>query len=215
MSYQEALEDHIHIGKDQHGFNMYYPECHICGEPVPNWGYRRDLKYTCPKCRSLLVSKKAATENFISAGSKRRKLDAAIKRISKVASIEKYKRAYDVVQKHIDRPGWFQSTEEIMTALELIRRGLKIRHQVKVLNYSVDFVIPEYKVALEIDGKPFHSKEYADKQRNRDDVIIWKLGEGWEIIHIDTDNINTNVTRLVPAIKAVLKFRKKTSLKFP
>ena len=81
-----------------------------------------------------------------------------------------------------------------------------------IFNYSIDFVIPEYKVALEIDGRPFHGKDHADKQRKRDEVIIWKLGEDWEIIHIDTDNINANVTKLVPAIKAVLKSRKKTSL---
>ena len=212
MSYQEALEDNIRIGKDKCGFEVYYPECHICGVPVATWAYKKGMKITCPKCRRFFSEIRKVGNNFLATEKKVRKLEAAIKRISKVATIEKYQRAYDVIKKHLDRPGWFQSTEEIMTALELVRKGLKIRHQVKIFNYSVDFVIPEYKVALEIDGRPFHGADYADKQRKRDEVIVWKLGEGWEIIHIDTDNINANVTKLVPAIKAVLKSRKKTSL---
>ena len=212
MSYQEALEDNISIGKDKYGFEVYYPECHICGAPVTTWTYKKGMKITCPKCRSFFSAVRKAGNNFLATEKKGRKLEEAIKRISKVAPIEKYQRAYDVIKRNIDRPGWFQSTEEIMTALELVRKGLKIRHQVKIFNYSIDFVIPEYKVALEIDGRPFHGKDHADKQRKRDEVIIWKLSEDWEIIHIDTDNINANVTKLVPAIKAVLKSRKKTSL---
>jgi very-short-patch-repair endonuclease len=29
-------------------------------------------------------------------------------------------------------------------------------------------------------------------------VIKWKLGDDWEVIRINTDNINTNITKLIP-----------------
>lgn len=60
---------------------------------------------------------------------------------------------------------------------------------------------------LEIDGRPFHTKDKEKAQTLRDEVIADKLGEGWNVIRIDTENINTNVTKLVPAIKRILKYR--------
>lgn len=96
-----------------------------------------------------------------------------------------------------------------MVAMELIRKGVKAHHQVKVYNYSVDFVLPDLKVALEIDGKLYHGKDKEKYSEERDMLICDKLGEGWEIIHIDTDNINRNVTKLMVAINAVLRRRKK------
>ena len=49
-------------------------------------------------------------------------------------------------------------------------------------------------------------KEYEEL---RDETIRNKLGDGWEVIHIDTENINMNITRLMPAIRAVLKRRQR------
>ena len=72
-------------------------------------------------------------------------------------------------------------------------------------NYVVDFVLPEMKVILEIDGKLYHGKEKKQYETIRDELICEKFGEEWELIRIDTENINTNVTRLLPAINAVLR----------
>ena len=96
-----------------------------------------------------------------------------------------------------------------MVALELIRLKIKAHHQVKIYNYRIDFILPDYKVALEIDGKLFHGKEKKEYEELRDETIRNKLGDGWEVIHIDTENINMNITRLMPAIRAVLKRRQR------
>ena len=93
--------------------------------------------------------------------------------------------------------------------MELIRRKDKAHHQVKVYNYVVDFVLPEMKVILEIDGKLYHGKEKKQYETIRDELICEKFGEEWELIRIDTENINTNVTRLLSAINAVLRRRKR------
>jgi len=208
MGWHEAVEDGITIVKDQRGSNCYYPPCHICDTPVYSWSYIRGAKYTCKDCRAELVRQEREEGSAISTDKKQIKLQNAMKRISKVADISHYSDAAHLVEESLNRTGWYQSTEEIMVALELIRRGIKAFHQVKIFDYSVDFILPEMKVALEIDGKIYHGKDRQKYESIRDEVITSKLGEGWEIIRITTDNINKNVTKLVPGINAVLKRRR-------
>ena len=203
MAHFEAVEDNIPM-ETHNGHRWYYPPCRICGMPVPSWAYRRNVQYTCPECKRYLVEAKI---NRDSVDRKTAKFKEAVKRISKVTDISRYETAIMTVKKSLDKKGWFQSTEEIMVAIELVKRGYKVHHQVKIYEYSVDFVIPELKVALEIDGRVFHGKDKKARESIRDEVIREKLGDGWELIRIDTDNINTNITKLIPAIKAVRKSR--------
>lgn len=208
MGWHEAIEDGITIGKDGRDSNCYYPPCHICATPVYSWTYSRGVKYTCKDCRAELVRQAREEGEVISTDKKQMKLQNAIKRISKITGIEHYKDAIRLVEESLNKTGWYQSTEEIMVALELIRRNVKAFHQVKIFDYSVDFILPEMKVALEIDGKIYHGKDRQKYESIRDEVITNKLGEGWEMIRITTDNINKNVTKLIPGINAVLKSRK-------
>lgn len=213
MSWREANEDGIPIIKDKMSFNGYYPPCHICGTPVYSWSYIRGVSYTCPECRKELIRQEREEKQRLGVPEKSDKLDTAVKRISKHANIPDYENAICKVKKCLSRPGWFQSTEEIMTALELLRNGIKVYHQVRVFDYFVDFILPELKVALEIDGSIYHGKDRYAQQVLRDDVIKNKLGDDWEVIHISTDDINKNVTRLLPAIRGVVNYRKKKILK--
>ena len=163
----------------------------------------------CQECRRELVILEHQTRIDDDRDKKLKKLKTAIKRISDKTDIKLYQNAIEWVEKNLYKSGWFQSTEEIMTALELIRRNVKSHHQVRVYDYFVDFVLPDYKVILEIDGKLFHGKDREERERIRDEVVADKFGEDWEVIHIDTENINMNITKLIPAIKAVLKKRHK------
>jgi len=205
MSWHEANEDGIPIVKGKESFTGYYPPCHICGTPVYSWSYIRGTAYTCPECKKELVRQELAQKKEVG---KSAKLDEAIRRISKHSDIGAYDKAIKSVKKCLDHPGWFQSTEEIMTALELVRNGYKVHHQVRVFDYTIDFVLPELKIALEIDGPIYHGKDKQESQNLRDDIITSKLGDGWQMVRISTDNINKNITRLIPAIKSLLKYRR-------
>jgi len=209
MSYYDALEDKIPIDRDNNGFTRYYPPCHVCSGSAYSWRYIRGTQYVCQECRQLMVAKTSEKKENPTHDKRERRLKQAIKRISKVTLIKPYEKAIRCVEKYLDKPGWFQSTEEIMVALELVRHGIHVHHQVRIFEYSVDFVLPEYKVALEVDGAIFHGKEKLRHQQLRDEAIIWKLGCEWEVIRISTDNINTNITKLVPAIQAVIDKRAK------
>lgn len=207
MSYHEALADGIPI--EMHGgYNWYYPPCHICGSPVPSWNYLRNAKYACRDCKEILVEMHHREMSQESSDKKEKRLSMAIKQISKVADISEYEAAIKKVSEDLHNPGWFQSKEEVMVAIELFKNGVEAQHQVKIYDYSVDFVLPEYKVALEIDGAIFHGKDKEEREILRDELIVSKLGDGWEVIRIQTDNINTNVTKLLPAIRAVKKYRR-------
>ncbi|MBT3273405.1 MAG: DUF559 domain-containing protein [Spirochaetales bacterium] len=207
MSWHEALEDGIPVVKDRLESDGYYPPCRICGSPVYSWSYIRGTRYTCSDCRTEMVRQTREEGNAVDTDKKQKKLENAVKRISKVTDIAPYDDAIRLVKQNINKRGWYQSTEEIMVALELIRRGVTAHHQVRIFEYCVDFILPEMKVALEIDGKIYHGKDKLEYQSIRDEAIIYKLGEGWEMIRISTDNINKNVTKLIPGIKAVLSRR--------
>lgn len=206
MSYFEALEDDVPIRKDAMGYNAYYPPCKYCGAPVYALSYLRDKTYACKDCRTLAVEQQKQENNEAAYTLKEKKLRVAIRRISKVARIEDYSAAIAVIEKQLSHAGWFQSSEEIMVALELLKCGVKVHHQVRVFDYRVDFVLPELRVLLEIDGPIFHGKERQKQREVRDAVLNHKF-PGWEIIHISTENICINVTRLLPAIRTVLRRR--------
>lgn len=208
MSYHEAIADGIPIRVDRAGFDQYCPPCRLCGSPVPSWSYISGTQYTCRKCREIMVIENVKKETETSSDKQCARLERAIKRISKVSNIEPYSEGIAWIKGQLGRKGYFQSTEEVMVALELIRRGITACHQVAVHNYKVDFVIADLKVALEIDGAIYHGKDRIKREQQRDEVIVYKLGEGWELIRISTDNINKNITKLIPAIKAILAKRK-------
>ncbi len=215
MSYQEAIEDGIPVKKGgAYSQRGYYPPCHYCGQPIFSWAYQRGVRYTCPDCRKEVIRQKRDDMSENAMNKKLKKLTHAVKRVSGVTDINPYEKAIEYISNHLDRPGWFQSTEEIMVAMELIRRGVKAYHQVKVYDYRVDFVLADMKVILEIDGPIYHGKDKERYQQIRDDAIRRKFGEHWEVIRIKTDCINMNITKLLPAIKAVLKKRKKNAHQF-
>jgi len=209
MSYYEAKEDGIPITKAANGMTLYYPPCRFCGKPVQSWSYIRDHRYACPECRKEAVAQERAEKEGAILSKKEKKLEMAIKRISKMTDIEAYTDAITQVRNSIDQQGWYQSTEEIMVALELLRCHVVAHRQVKVFEYTVDFVLPDLKVVLEIDGNPFHRSERRKYEETRDDVIGYKFGSDWDVIHIKTDVLNMNITKLLPAIRAIKANRKK------
>ena len=208
MSYKEALRDMIPVTKTKE-YYIYHPSCHICGESVSVLAYRPNLRYTCNTCKMIMIDKRLE-EDSKALEEKRKRLKRAIKRISRVAQIADYKKAIEIIKKYMDRKGWFQSTEEIMAALELVKNNYRIHHQVKVGIYHVDFVIKSLEVVLEIDGILYHPKDLKSRNKSmrRDEFIKYKFGNDWEVIHIDDVCINTDITKLSTAIDEVLKKRK-------
>ena len=88
-----------------------------------------------------------------------------IKRIEKVTSLAPYTKAIEKVKSKLHTNGYFDSTEEIMVAIELFKNGVWFYHQKKVGRYRLDFVLPNEKIVLEVDGSVFHTNETKNKEK--------------------------------------------------
>ena len=73
--------------------------------------------------------------------------------------------------------------------------------------YRADFVLPDEKVVLEVDGTLFHTDRTKEKEITRDNLIVLSLGSEWEVVRITDEDINKNITRLLPAIRKIKKKR--------
>lgn len=108
-----------------------------------------------------------------------------------------------------EHPEKFKSAYEIVTAIMLLWNRVDMKINYKVGRKFIDFYIPEYKIALEIDGEQHANKKYTDSQR--DEILRGKLGKGWEIVRISTKYVEENPELLWEATKEVKK--KKTELR--
>ena len=154
---KEAKEDGIKSRRNPGtGETYYYPHCSECGTEVFSLSYIRGRKYTCKECKDkkYFTDKKKSIDRSNEA--KERKFENALKRIQSVVGSMKmgeYETAIEAVRKVLYRDGWFESTEEIMVAIELVKNNFRIRHQVKVNRYRADFVLPDQKIILEVDER--------------------------------------------------------------
>jgi very-short-patch-repair endonuclease len=208
MGYADALRDGIRHYVDEKGTNCYVIPCVECGAGVKSWAYKSNIKYRCTSCREEYKEKEKSLKVNTHAELKNKRLNKALDRLRKQGNdLTKYEKAVEVIKSNFDKLDWFQSTEEIMVALELYKQNVKFNHQVKVDKYKIDFVIPEEKIILEIDGELFHND--VTKDRNRDNIILLYFGVDWEIVRINTAYINQNVKRIMQAIKAIKNNREK------
>lgn len=202
MSIIEAKEDGI-----EYSNGWYKIPCEACGKGiVKRTAYSRKRSYVCDNCKAIERGK----SDVAALDKKEAKFRTAVNRIeSCVGNIDEYKNAIAVVHRTLHRTGWYRSTEEIMAAIELLHHGIRTIHQQKIGKYHADFVLPDYKVLLEIDGKPYHNRDTLEREGLRDGTILLMMGVDWEIVRIDTANLNRDIRQLVPAIEAVLEHRRK------
>ena len=99
----------------------------------------------------------------------------------------------------------FDSADELIAAIVLIKNGLQIKMQHKIGRYQVDIIIPEIKIALEIDGE--RHKQKKDYDSWRDIEIKQALGEEWEVVRISTDHLEKNCGKLLQAIGALKNYK--------
>ena len=117
-----------------------------------------------------------------------------------------YKEAIEVVEEYIEKnPDKIDSSYEALAAIVLVKNRIYSKMQYKVGRYQVDFLLPELLIVLEIDGDRHKHRKYYDSVR--DEEIKKQLGPHWEIIRIDTDNLDSNAKKIPEAIQRVLEYR--------
>lgn len=231
MGYQDAIRDGIRVS-EKYRTQIYHPLCSQCGKEVESWSYMPDFTYVCKECIALAEAikkqkraeqraKERAEKGIVKQISPKLQeklekartkneamLTRATRRLDKMSTLAKFSQAIGKVKAEMDDGVVFGSTEEVLVALELSRQGVKYRTQVKFGPYRADFVLDDYKVVLEVDGKLFHSEERKFQEQFRDGLILAGMGPKWELVRIMDENINKHITRLMCAIATAVEDRK-------
>jgi very-short-patch-repair endonuclease len=159
--------------------------CKYCGKKFKVHEYR---KYTAKHC-SISCSKLDTSKET------RQKIANSIKKLQK--ENPKIHPNYILSQKgHITKI-------EKMIRDELLKRNIKFKMQYKILSYWVDFAFPGFKLAVECDGKRWHSTKKQKLNDKKRDSKITRLG--WTIKRFKGKEINKNPKKVVDKIEIYLR----------
>lgn len=136
-------------------------------------------------------------------------LERAVKKLERQAvNIYDYQEIINDLAEYVaENPEKFDSSYEMIAAIILIENGIKSKIHYKVGTRQVDFLIPEYKVAFEVDGELHKNNLFRDNER--DIQIRENLGMDWEVVRISTNYLDENAPALPDAIVAVRDEKKK------
>lgn len=161
----------------------------------------------CDECLKEIEKKESEERKLYIKLKKREMFRKAVNLLEKQhTDMYEYREAIEVVRDFMeDNVDKFDSSYEVLTAIVLVQNRIYSKMQYRVGKYQVDFLLPDLLVVLEIDGERHkHRKDYDSV---RDKAIKKQLGPHWEIIRIDTDNLDKNAKKIPDAINEVLKYR--------
>jgi very-short-patch-repair endonuclease/DNA-directed RNA polymerase subunit RPC12/RpoP len=114
--------------------------------------------------------------------------------------------AKKVLDRAVSASESFFSSIEMIVAIILSEFGYEYQPNYQIGKYAVDFLIPELKVCVEVDGHLHKGREIFDS--NRDIEIRQVLGPEWEIVRLPTKYITKNPPKVPDAIEAILNKKK-------
>jgi len=182
-------------------------DCWRCGKEIEV--YCTKPRVYCPECREEHEKeKKDNTKKYLRLKTIIMHERALTKLEEAYTNMEVLHEASDVVlDAAIKKPSKFQSSHEMMAAIILIANCIHIKTQQNIAHHRVDFVLPEKKVVLEIDG---HMHKYSRvKDAKRDKEVRAELGADWEVVRITTRYLEEKPETLPKAITVLKKARQK------
>lgn len=175
----------------------------IYSETVPNTKQR----CYCDDCFRKHIAEMQEEDRLYVKLKKKRMYEAAVDKLEhQNISFVEYEEAIKAVGEYvIENPDKFDSSYEMLAAIILIQNHIHCKMQHKIGKYQVDFLLPEEKVVLEIDGEQHKNQKTYDNQR--DAFIKKQLGSEWNIIRIPTNLLDQHADRLWEAIEKVIDHR--------
>lgn len=191
----------------------YFP-CWTCGIPVATVLDNPHSRMFCPECKEKYEADKQNTLSKYIELKIRVMFERAMRILEKqFAPLYEYKDESEyVLELALSDAEKFGSSHEMVAAMELLRNRVKAKVQQRILSHRVDFLLPDLKVVLEIDGYMHNYSKLKDSKR--DVKIVNELGAGWEVVRIPTKYIEQNVRMLVPAIKELHAYKQKLRRKY-
>lgn len=170
--------------------------CIFCGAELNS-----SKKYICTTCNE----KRRQLRIYV-------KLNKAINKTKKShtrvfhASYDFEKERLCIINKIKTKKFDFKSTEEMCVALLAEKEGIKYIPNYRIGPYTVDFLFPELKVFLEIDGSIYHTDNQSEILREKQ--IVTAFNNIFSFIRIDATEVpNCLITGLKDSIDYVLSER--------
>lgn len=136
-------------------------------------------------------------------------LENALRAMEKCGTVylHEYKSEVDEVLIELTKnTATYKSSYEIIIALVLKNNGYEYSPNHKVLNYRIDFFIPELFTCLEIDGERHKNSLISDNGRDID--IRNHLGSEWETVRVPTEYIDKNPEKIFEMIEGARNLKK-------
>lgn len=176
-------------------------KCEMCGKVLGRGKpYKRNY---CESCKTKKDRKAVEDFKLYQALKNKMMVERAVKRIEgqtgEKNNFEFYRGAIEAVKEYTElHPDTLASTEETICAIVLIADEIHVKCQEKIGKHRVDFILPELKIVLEVDGYMHKYTKLSDSKRDLD--VLKSLGTGWEIIRIPTKYIDRYPQKVVDAI---------------
>lgn len=196
-------------------------KCWICGAPAVKfqtsikfdkhriYGEERKQRGYCEECfNKVAVDMRDSKDEYIRL-KKKLMYERAVRLLEKQdVDIYDYEEALKAVQDYSQsHPDKFDSAEEMLAATILIHNRINTTVGAQIGRYTVDLMLPEKFVLLEVDGATHANRVYYDNERDKD--LRRELGGKWEVVRIKTEYLAQNAKQLVTAIDAVYAEKKK------
>lgn len=173
-----------------HGESRLVP-CKRCGKLLVYNKWQASYPTYCNYCKKQVNEERQRDDPRTKS---QKRFDKAIEELKEqVNNFDEYKRPIELAKTRMYSYG---SIPEVLVAIELLRLGYKVIPQQRILNYHVDFCLPDEKIVIEVDGKMYHGKPTG-----REGKIQLALGFDWKIINIPAELIRKDIRKLQECIK--------------
>lgn len=81
----------------------------------------------------------------------------------------------------------------------LTYQGFNVRTQERCGSYWIDLTLPAYRIAIECDGKAYHSTLEQKKHDSRKNNYLRR--NGWDVLRFTGSDINGNMSKVVRRIE--------------
>ncbi len=115
-----------------------------------------------------------------------------------VSAVGDYRSAISKAASHSQDYG---SVPEAVAAIILASCGVRFMPQARIFKdrrMAVDFMLPDHKICIEIDGGLYHANK--EKSALRDYSISLRLGSDWEVLHIPAETMMKNIEQFARQI---------------
>lgn len=117
-------------------------------------------------------------------------------------NIYDYREEIDTIEEFInEKPDKFDTAHEMVVAIMLLANRINMKIQHRVDSYTVDFLLPDERIVLEVDGGIHATNAYRDN--TRDIRLREVLGNEWEVVRIGNEYVEQNPEFVLEAMMAI------------